>query len=108
MRHTESDRDKITGKEVENMKLSLKGLGCWFVIANMKKQGEHITMQCIAEKTDSSIAAVRTAIAELINKGYLKREFIREGGIIRGIEYVIVATPKSDENNSDNKHKVIT
>lgn len=107
MSRTESDSGKITGKEEKNMKLSLKGLGCWFVIANMKKQGEHITMQCIAEKTDSSIAAVRTAIAELINKGYLKREFIRDGGIIRGIEYVIVASPKS-ENISKNEHKTIT
>lgn len=79
------------------MKLSLRALGCWFIIANMKKQGEHITIQQITEKTESSGTAVRNAINELIDKGYLERKFIRDGGMIRGISYIIKASPKTKE-----------
>lgn len=80
------------------MKLTLKALGCWFVIANMKKQGEHITEGTIAEKTKSSRTAIRSAIGELIENGYLERKFLRsERGAIKGISYIIKANPRKDE-----------
>lgn len=78
------------------MKLSLRALGCWLVIANMKKQGEHITIQQIGEKTESSATSIRNAIGELIEKGYLERKFIRESGMIKGISYIIKANPKQE------------
>lgn len=78
------------------MKLSLRALGCWFVIANMKKQGERITLKEIENKTESSGTAIRNGIGELIEKGYLERKFIREKGKIRGISYVIKANPRKE------------
>lgn len=77
------------------MKLSIRALGCWFVIAQMKKQGENITLQNIASKTDSSVTAIRNAVNELTEKGYLERKFIRndKGASIMGISYIVKASP---------------
>lgn len=75
------------------MKLSIKAIGCWFVIAQMKKQGENITVQRIADKTSSSVAAVRSAVNELMEKGCLERKFIRNGGAIRGVSYIVKVSP---------------
>lgn len=84
--------------EMNKMKLSLRALGCWFVIAQMKKQGESVTLQSIADKTDSSVTSVRNAVNELIDKGYLERKFIREDGAkIRGISYIVKTSPKVKE-----------
>lgn len=76
------------------MKLSIRALGCWFVIAQMKKQGENITLQSISDKTASSVTAVRNGVNELVEKGYLERKFIRNGGAIKGISYIVNADPK--------------
>lgn len=79
------------------MKLSIRALGCWFVIAQMKKQGENITLQRIANKTASSVTSVRNAVNELVEKGYLERKFIRDNGAIKGISYIVKASPKVKE-----------
>lgn len=79
------------------MKLSLRALGCWFVIAQMKKQGENITLQRISDKTDSSVTSVRNAVNELEEKGFLERKFLRNGGAIKGISYIVKASPKVKE-----------
>ncbi len=79
---------------MNTIKLSIRALGCWFVIAQMKKQGENITLESIAGKTDSSVSAIRNAVNELIEKGYLERKFIRnEGKTIKGISYIVKANP---------------
>lgn len=82
---------------MDKMKLSLRALGCWFVIAQMKKQGENVTLQSISDKTDSSVTSVRNAVNELTEKGYLERKFLREGGAIRGISYIVKTSPKVKE-----------
>lgn len=79
------------------MKLSLRALGCWLVISNMKKNGENVTIKQIAEKTESSATSIRNAIAELTEKGYLDRKFLRENGRIRGVSYIIKSQPKVKE-----------
>lgn len=81
------------------MKLSIRALGCWFVIAQMKKQGENVTLQSISDKTASSITSVRNAVNELTEKGYLDRKFIRDekGKSIKGISYIVKASPKIKE-----------
>lgn len=84
------------------MKLSLRALGCWFVIADMKKKGEKITIQEIGKKTESSPTAIRNGIAELIEKGYLERQFLRNKGAIKGISYVIKSNPKNNREVQNN------
>lgn len=80
---------------MNTLKLSIRAWGCWFVIAQMKKQGENITLELIASKTSSSVSAIRNAVNELIEKGYLERKFIRnEGATIKGISYIVKASPK--------------
>ena len=50
--------------------------------------------------------ASNTAFNELITKGYLKKEFIRDKGKIKGFEYILYEVSNCTENNQDCEYNI--
>lgn len=74
-------------KIVKDKNLSLKSKGMYLMINELVSNNETIGLKRIKELVTDGETAIRGAINELIENGYIEREMIRINGKIRGIEY---------------------
>lgn len=74
-------------KIVKDENLSLKAKGMYLMINELVSNNETIGLKRIKEFVTDGETAIRGAINELIENGYIEREMIRINGKIRGIEY---------------------
>lgn len=74
-------------KIVKDENLSLKAKGMYLMINELVTNNETIGLKRIKEFVTDGETAIRGAINELIENGYIEREMIRINGKIRGIEY---------------------
>lgn len=74
-------------KIVKDENLSLKAKGMYLMINELVTNNEAIGLKRIKEFVTDGETAIRGAINELIENGYIEREMIRINGKIRGIEY---------------------
>ena len=74
-------------KIVKDENLSLKAKGMYLMINELVTNNEAIGLKRIKEFVTDGETAIRGAINELIENGYIEREMIRTNGKIRGIEY---------------------
>ena len=70
--------------------VSYKSLGLYFAIKSLASEGKEISVKELIRMSSDGEKLVRTALNELIDKGYIAREFIRAEGRIRGIKYTII------------------
>ena len=76
-------------KIVKDENLSLKAKGMYLMINELVTNNETIGLKRIKEFVTDGETAIRGAINELIENGYIEREMIRINGKIRGIEYSV-------------------
>ena len=74
-------------KIVKDENLSLKAKGMYLMINELVTNNETIGLKRIKEFVTDGETAIRGAINELIENGYIEREMIRINGKIRGIDY---------------------
>ena len=74
-------------KIVKDENLSLKAKGMYLMINELVTNNETIGLKRIKEFVTDGETAIRGAINELIENGYIEREMIRIRCKIRGIEY---------------------
>ena len=74
-------------KIVKDENLSLKAKGMYLMINELVSNNETIGLKRIKKFVTDGETAIRGAINELIENGYIERETIRINGKIRGIEY---------------------
>ena len=70
--------------------ISYKSLGLYFAIQCLINNGEEVTVKRLIEMSNDGARLVRSALNELIEKGYVKRETLRGEGKIKGVKYTIV------------------
>ena len=77
-------------KIVKDENLSLKAKGMYLMINELVTNNEAIGLKRIKEFVTDGETAIRGAINELIEKGYVKRETLRGEGKIKGVKYSII------------------
>ena len=70
--------------------ISYKSLGLYFAIESLVNSGKDISVKELINMSTDGERLVRSALKELIEKGYIKRETIRGEGKIKGIKYTII------------------
>lgn len=70
--------------------ISYKSLGLYFAIESLANSGKDISVKELINMSTDGERLVRSALNELIEKGYVKRETIRGEGKIKGIKYTII------------------
>jgi Fic family protein len=70
--------------------ISYKSLGLYFAIESLVNSGKDISVKELINMSTDGERLVRSALNELIEKGYIKRETIRGEGKIKGIKYTII------------------
>ena len=77
-------------KILKDSTVSYKSLGLYFAMQCLIEAGEDISVNRLINMSNDGERLVRTALNELIEKGYVKRETIRVEGKIRGIKYSLI------------------
>ena len=70
--------------------ISYKSLGLYFAIESLINSGKEVSVKELINMSTDGDRLVRSALNELIEKGYIKRETIRGEGKIKGIKYTII------------------
>ena len=70
--------------------ISFKTIGLYFAIENLMERGVDVSVQNLINMSSDGDRLVRSALKELIDKGYVKRETLREDGKIKGVKYTIL------------------
>jgi predicted transcriptional regulator len=70
--------------------ISYKSLGLYFAIESLVNSGKDISVKELINMSTDGERLVRSALNELIEKGYIKRETVRGEGKIKGIKYTII------------------
>ena len=70
--------------------ISYKSLGLYFAIESLANSGKDISVKELINMSTDGERLVRSALNELIKKGYIKREILRGDGKIKGVKYTII------------------
>ena len=70
--------------------ISYKSLGLYFAIESLVNSGKDISVKELINMSTDGERLVRSALNELIEKGYVKRETLRGDGKIKGVKYTII------------------
>ena len=70
--------------------ISYKSLGLYFAIESLINSGKEVSVKELINMSTDGDRLVRSALNELIEKGYVKRETLRGEGRIKGIRYTII------------------
>ena len=85
----------------KDYRLSLKAKGLLCQMLSLPDNWEY-SVQGLAKLTSDGTSAITSGLKELEEAGYFRRERIREGNRLAGIEYIISETPNSDFLISEN------
>ena len=66
--------------------ISYKSLGLYFAMESLLESGEEVSVRKLIDMSTDGDRLVRSALNELIEKGYVKRETLRGDGKIKGVE----------------------
>ena len=70
--------------------ISLKAKGMYWLIWGMQEENEeHISLSSISKHVSDGQTSIRSAINELIEKGYLERTTVRNKNLITGYKYIL-------------------
>lgn len=97
---------KVPNVILDEKDISAKALGIYVKIIRFQNSSEHkIYIGSLANELKEGITAIRSAIHELINLGYIEREIVRnEKGHVNGYCYVVHAFPvREDIENTSNE-----
>lgn len=70
--------------------VSFKTVGLYFAIESLIERGIDVSVQNLINMSSDGDRLVRSALKELIDKDYIKRETLREDGKIKGVKYTIL------------------
>lgn len=70
--------------------ISYKSLGLYFAIESLINSGKEVSVKELINMSTDGDRLVRSALNELIEKGYVKRETLRGEGRIKGVRYTII------------------
>ena len=70
--------------------ISFKSKGVYVAIEYLIDNSMEVSVSSLLSMSSDGERLIRTAINELIEKGYVKRETIREKNRIKGIKYQII------------------
>ena len=70
--------------------ISYKSLGLYFTIESLINDGKEVSVKELIDMSTDGERLVRSALNELIKKGYVKREILRGDGKIKGVKYTII------------------
>ena len=71
--------------------ISYKSLGLYFAMQSLISNGEDVSVKKLIEMSTDGDRLVRSALNELIEKGYVKRDTLRGEGKIKGVKYTIIS-----------------
>ena len=69
---------------------SYKSWGLYFTIESLINDGKEVSVKELIDMSTDGERLVRSALNELIKKGYVKRETLRGDGKIKGVKYTII------------------
>ena len=70
--------------------ISYKSLGLYFAMESLLESGEEVSVRKLIDMSTDGDRLVRSALNELIEKGYVKRETLRGDGKIKGVKYTSI------------------